>query len=411
LPKESLIMPQTLASIRGAFRARPTHLAILALMGLLTLSGCAGLRGEKPTKAVLGGYADGDKVGLLLPAAGPYAQVADAVRDGVRAANRADNTAHVPEIVAVDSSDARNAREVMGEAAAAGATYAVGPLQKPSVDALASGGALAIPTLALNEGTFAAKPPANLFQFALSPEQDAAQVADKAKAQGMTRALVLHPGDSAGERRVEAFRRQWRNLGGTLVGERTFGAQSANQAQAITELLASGDADFVFLVANAAQAADLYPDLRAAAAGLPVIATSDVHDGELNRSRDKALDGLYFVDMPWMLGAAAEGDPLKRADLNSGLSYLANPLGRRLYAMGIDAYRLPPHLGTLASDPAASIPGQTGRLSMDSMGRIQRGLLLGRFTENGPVVAESIEPGAPGTGTGAGSRAKPEPRS
>jgi outer membrane PBP1 activator LpoA protein len=398
-------MPQTLASSRGAPRSRLIFTVPLVLTGLLTLSGCAGLQGGKPVKAVLGGYAEGDKVGLLLPAAGPYAQVADAVRDGVRAANRVDDSPQVPEIVAVDSSDSRSADEVLREAIAAGATHAVGPLQKPSVDALAGGASVAIPTLALNEGTFAAKPPANLYQFALSPEHDAAQVAAKAKAWGMTRALVLHPGDSGGERRVEAFRRQWCILGGTLVGERTFASQSGARTQAIAELLQSGDADFVFLAANAAQTMDVYPDLRAAVGILPVIATSDVYDGERSPSRDKALDGLYFVDMPWMLGTAAEGDPLRRADVSSGVSYLANPLGRRLYAMGIDAYRLPPHLATLAGDPAASIPGQTGRLSMDSLGRIQRGLLLARFTATGPVVMEAIDPGV------SGAQPKPEPRS
>ena len=386
--------------IRTALRGGPSSRLLIttSLFAALALTGCVGMPSGKSMEVVRGGYAEGDKLGVLLPATGPYAKVAESVREGVKAARGADDTAHVPELVDADTADAANAPGALSGLVNEGATYAVGPLQKDGVDALYGSANVAVPTLALNEGTFAGKPPANLYQFALSPENDAAQVAAKAKSQGLTRALMLYPADRGGERRAEAFRRQWRTQGGTLVGEATLGSDAA---KAVGDLLAKGDADFVFLAADAEQAMAVYPELRGAAGGMPVIATADVYDGNPNAGRDKALTGLYFVDMPWMLGVAAQGEPLKRSELQPGAAYMANPLGRRLFAMGIDAYRLPPHLGKLAADPAASLPGQTGTLSLDSLGRIQRDLTLAQFTETGPVVVAGMQ---------ALAAARPEPR-
>jgi hypothetical protein len=357
----------------------------------LVLSGCANLPfGGKSAEKIRGGYAQGDKVALLLPAEGPYAGVAEAVRAGVRAANGADDTGAVPTLDSADSSNPQRVMRAYAEAADAGATQVIGPLQKPSVDVLAGRSALKVPTLALNEATLAGKPATNFYQFSLSPETDAAEVANKAHAQGFTRALMLYPDDSAGERRAEAFRNRWRRLAGTLAGETAFCTDAATYAAAVAGLLAKGEADFIFLAANEAQARAIYPEARRDAGAIPVIATSDVYPGDASPSRNKALAGLYFVDMPWMLGVAPADEPLRLSDLEKGPSYLTTQLGRRLYAMGIDAYRLAPRLGVLAADPAATFPGQTGTLSIDALGRVQRALTLARFTRDGPEPVEVI---------------------
>lgn len=374
---------------------------------VLSLSGCANLRlGGELGETARGGYAAGDQVALLLPTQGPYLAVADAVRDGVRAAAQVDDTQSRPRLVTVDSGTPQQVTRIFGKALESGATQVIGPIEKPAVDALAGLGALQVPTLALNEGTSAGKPIANLFQFSLSPETDAIEVANKAKALGFTRVLMFYPDDGAGKRRAEAFRSHWDRLGGTLVGESTYSPSAAANPAAIQGLMGRGGADFLFLAANTEQARAIYPQVRKGAAAVPVIATSDVYSGDADPARDRALAGLYFVDMPWMLGVEKGGDPLRRADLKSAASHLATPLGRRLYAMGIDAYRLAPRLDALAGNPGASVAGQTGRLSIDALGRVRRQLVLARFTESGPEPVIGIA--TPGRATQP-RNARPEP--
>jgi outer membrane PBP1 activator LpoA protein len=358
----------------------------------LVLTGCAYLPvGGAPVEDISGGFAPGDRVALLLPTEGPYLEVSDAVRDGVRAAARVDDTAAQPKVVSVDSGSPDRVTAILGQALESGATHVIGPLDKPSVDALAAQAALKVPALALNEGTSAARPASNLYQFALSPETDVIEVANKAKGLGFSRALMLFPDDAAGKRRAQAFRDHWGRVGGTLAGESAFRPGAEVDPAEIQGLLDRGGAHFLFLAVNAEQARVIYPRIRANAAALPVIATSDVYPGDADPARDRVLTGLYFVDMPWMLGVERGNDPLRRSDLKSPASHLATPLGRRLYAMGIDAYRLAPRLSALADNPGASFPGQTGRISIDALGRVRRQLILARFGDSGPEPVAGIE--------------------
>ncbi len=388
------MMPQVrtsafIESVVHSMSARtPGRVLAVALGAALLLGGCAGLPWGKQEN-LRGGYGPKDKVAAILPGTGPVANVAEALRQGLTAAHGADDTGTRPALNFVASDSPEKIAETYKKAVDGGATQVIGPLLKPAVDLLAAGPALKVPTLALNQTTKAGKTAANLYQFALAPETEAVDVAKKGKAQGLTRALVLAPQGDAGQRRADAFRRQWKTLGGTLVGEAAVDP-AKDVAADIAALLAKGKADFLFLAADAEQARTLYPALRGKAAGLPVVATSAVFPGGTDGARDRALNGLYFVDTPWMLGVGAAEDPLALTRLKRGNGALATPLGLRLYAMGIDAYRLAPRLATLAKTPGATFPGATGTLSIDSQGRVQRALTLAQFTPNGPKPATVI---------------------
>jgi hypothetical protein len=110
------------------------------------------------------------------------------------------------------------ARSIHAKAVEGGADYVLGPLEKESVDSLAAGPALAVPTLALNQTTRDSQAAANLFQFALSPENEAAEAANKAASMGLKRAPCCIPKALWGARLASAFRTQWRRLGGTVGG-------------------------------------------------------------------------------------------------------------------------------------------------------------------------------------------------
>ena len=363
--------------------------ATVALVGALALGGCTGLP--------RGGYAAGDKVTVILPSKGPVTDAADAVRAGVQAAFEADNSGTRPALTFAAADDPVQVDSALKAAVKAGATQIIGPLQKPAVDALAKGPALKVPTLALNHSTVGGTMAANLYQFALAPDTEAAEVANKAYAMGFRRALMLYPLGHAGSRRADAFRRQWRQLGGIVAAESLFDPVAQTFQATVAQLFGS-TGDFVFLAADAAQARRIYPLIRGGAGALPTIATPDVYPGTADRARDQDLAGLYFVDLPWLLGVGADQNPLARSKMRRQSATLGTPLGLRLYAMGIDAYRLAPRLTALSKRLiSSSFTGETGILSIDSQGRVQRRLSLGRFTERGVAA---VAGGSAATGTG-----------
>lgn len=345
-------------------------------------------------KSLTGGYSTGDSITVILPGTGRFAGAAESIRDGIEAASGTDSSGQRPTLRVVDSgSDSERARAIHAKAVKDGAEYVIGPLEKESVDSLAAGPPLAVPTLALNQTTRDSQAAANLYQFSLSPENEAAEAATKAMSMGLKRATVLYPEGAWGERLAGAFRDQWRRLGGTLVSESRYNPTSTSFKKTVDALLGNANADVLFLVATNDLANKLYPQIRLASSPLTVISTSHVYTGVFDPTRDKALDGLYFVDIPWMLDGTGDG-PLSRRRLSSSSFEVANPLAR-LYAMGIDAYRIAPRLPALAKNPGAHYPGQTGGLSIDPLGRIQRQLALGRFGETGVLEAGAVSDAKP----------------
>ncbi|EGV32073.1 LppC family lipoprotein [Thiorhodococcus drewsii AZ1] len=343
--------------------------------------------GNAYAEMLTGGYTDGDRVSVMLPRNGRFAAAAKAVREGIEAAKRADTSNRTPTLKFADSTNATRVTSLHAKAVQSGADYVIGPLEKPAVDALLRKRYLPLPTLALNEATHGDRRAENLFQFALSPENEATEAANTAFTMGSRRALILYPQGAWGNRMATAFRHQWRNLGGTLLGQATYNPRRSSYAATLRKLMADSSADLLFLVATAEPARRIYPHIQSLApAGLKVVATSHVYSGRFDPARDRPLIGLYFVDIPWMLDRNADG-PLSRQRLMGTSMSVAGPLAR-LYAMGIDAYRLAPHLTEMSRNRGAFYPGQTGGLSMDPLGRIKRQLTLARFTAQGPRPAD-----------------------
>ena len=322
------------------------------------------------------GYAAGDRVTVLLPRGGRFAPAAKAIREGIEAASRADAGATQPRLEFVD---AGRTRDIARRAATGGAGYLIGPLEKEAVDRLLVGPPLRVPTLALNEATREDRTAANLYQFSLSPENEAIEVANQAYAAGLRGALLMTPGGAWSDRLANAFRRRWRALGGTLAGQIGYNPSGAGVEKSLQKTLQAARADFVFLVATADTARKLYPRIRPIAeqGHLMVVSSSHVYPGAFDARRDAGLVGLHFVDIPWMfdIGRGA----LPRPGGSDALT--------RLYAMGIDAYRLAPRLATLSAN-RGYYPGQTGELSIDSRGSLPRHLVLGGLTATRPRPAD-----------------------
>lgn len=356
-------------------------------------------------------------VALLLPLEGPFAEAGAAVRDGFLAAWYRDPSTTRPRL-SLFGDDPATLWDTYEQALGAGADFAVGPLIKDSVGLLRAAGAddkLPIPTLALN---YAAAepgeplPPAGLYQFGLSPENEAREVALRAWFEGFVTAVAVAPQGDWGDRVIGAFRAEWEQVGGRLAETARYSPDAQSISEAVATLLnvdassarakalqgflgrklefdpyPRSDADFVFLAAFPEAARQIRPQLRFhRAAGLPALATSHVYGGTPDPVTDGDLNGVTFADMPWVLAPQA-ADP----ELQTGIEVLwpqRQSRFRRLFALGVDAYRLLPHLGRMAAYPTTRVQGVSGRLGLDPGYRIHRELLWASFEDGRPILLD-----------------------
>ena len=354
--------------------------------------------------------ADG-QIAVLLPLSGALAEAGMAVRDGLLTAHFQTAGATHQRLRFYDTgSGAERVWSLYQRAVSEGAQQVIGPLSKEAVVALATAGELSVPVLALNNLPDDKPAPAQLYQFALAPEDEAEQVATRAWEDGQRRALVLIPENAMGQRLQQAFVRHWQALGGTLLDVRSYGTDqnsysdivrgllkldaSEQRLQDLTRLLGQKpvfiprprqDADFVFLAGQPDRARLLRPLFSFHhAENLPIYATSQVYAGTSTTSLDRDLNGLRLCDMPWMLptghpGVALRGE-IARLWPNRALRYA------RLYALGIDALQLMPNLEGLQNGSFARHPGVTGDLYLDKDRRVHRELQWAQF-QNGQLVA------------------------
>ncbi|MEF8833585.1 MAG: penicillin-binding protein activator, partial [Halofilum sp. (in: g-proteobacteria)] len=150
------------------------------------------------------------------------------------------------------------------------------------------------------------------------------------------------------------------------------------------------DIEVIFMAAMPRQARLLEPQLEFHRAGdLPVYATSHVFSGVPDPDSDWDLNGLFFTEMPWILDNLDDPDPLYQAVTE----HWPGSRGQypRLYALGIDAFVVLPHLGRLGENGDAVLNGRTGRLTLDGQGRIHRQPRWATFIKGRPVPVNRPE--------------------
>ncbi|MGH8583479.1 MAG: penicillin-binding protein activator [Gammaproteobacteria bacterium] len=378
----------------------PGHPATFEVLALLR-SGAPLARGEPR------------RVALLLPLNGSFSAAALAIRDGFLGAWYAGQERGAERSVSVFDTDAVDVRTVYGEAVNQGAEMVVGPLDKPAIEALLRAGSLRVPTLALNQvnvaatragGQSAGENP-RLYQFGLSPEDEAGQVAERAWLDGRVQALVVTPATPWGDRVARAFRRHWEALGGRIAAQHRYDTRGGDFQSALRQSVQqawrpqpipastpgaglpapapvnSAAGRFVFLAAFPAEARQVYPLLAQAG---PVYATSHAYAGAQNAAEDRVLDGLRFADMSWNLRPETVG---MRGNLVQSYPDRVKAYGR-FFAFGIDAREVARNLAYLAGDPTARIDGATGWLRMDAGRQIRRQLAWARFENGVPRVLD-----------------------
>lgn len=352
-------------------------------------------------------------ISLLLPLSGRFANAAKAIRDGLFAAYYAKKEKENISIRVYDTKGKPELIEdIYDKAVTDGAQFIIGPLNKSSIKKLSESQELTVPTLALNYINTEDNPPEKLYQFGLSPEEEARQVAERTWLDGHVNAAVLTPTGPWGDRVHKAFQERWEAVGGRVVEQQSYNSSKNDFSSPIRKLLNIDDSkrryrkmsrllnkkvkystyrrqdiDFIFIAGYPRQARQIRPQLKFFhASQVPVYATSHIFTGNLNPERDRDMDGIRFGDMPWVLSDTTSHRGL-RNEIESLISKEGNK-HQRLYAMGVDAFNIIAALNTLKAYPYERYQGETGSLSLDEKQRLKRQLSWVYFRSGRPILLE-----------------------
>jgi len=329
----------------------------LWLSGLLALyvSGFAcATEGERPGEPLAPGDAKPvSHIALLLPLkSAVFGSAAEAVRQGFQAAAELEMQlpGGLPVRVYGCFDESKDIAALYRQAIAGGARAVVGPLTRSGASALAEEPGIVVPTLALNvvEGP----PVGQLYFFGMAVEAEARQAAQLARQRGLHQAIVISTRAQLAQRLQFAFEEEWQHSGGAILDEIEFDNDPAVFAD-----VADMPDTAVFFAVDAEQARLIRPYLPNK---LPIYATSQIFVGNGNTLTNYDLNGIRFVDMPWLL----------QADHPAVMVYPRSvpPLSadhERLYALGIDAFRLVQLLLADKIDDALPLDGVGGQIELN----------------------------------------------
>lgn len=362
-------------------------------------------------------------IAVVLPFSGPFAEAAEAIRDGFTAAWFLDNNPTKALVSVFDSTD-RDPKEVIAEALANGVDVVVGPLKKESVGRIEGWPERPLPVLALNrspgttvqavelQADASAVSGSRFYQFTLSPEDEARRVAERAWADGLVQAAVLTPDSGWGERVAQAFSDSWLALGGVVVDSQVYSREVQEMAAPVKALLNVAaseqrrsrlqsvlktqvkhesrrrqDVDFIFLAAFPQTARSLKPQIDFfRGSDLPIYATSHIFTGFPDPAADQDIERVIFGDMPWVLEDRADARAL-RDQLSAAWAQSSSGF-TRFYAFGADAYQLVPNIARLAANPDEEIAGFTGWLSVEPGNTVKRRLVWAQIRKGYPEIID-----------------------
>lgn len=332
---------------------------------LLLASVARGAAAQAPTPTQGLPEPQGPPFALLLPSQQTvFAEAAEALRQGFFAADQASARPVGIQVLEVDD-DPAQLQSVVNGARQRGVKIVVGPLPRASVNALVDGGAAGVPVVALNYPERDAAAPPSMIALGLSAESEAQYLVRVAlgefvgirRAPGAAPRFVVLSGPGTLERRIaQAYMSALR-----AAGEPPLLLETATEpAERLAQRFDPDRHEAVFLALDAREVALIRARIPRS---ILAFGTSLLNAGDSATSPEAAalahdLDGVRFVDMPWLLrtdGTAPAGSPLPATPLSRDLA--------RLFALGVDAYRVAVRWS--AGETRFVIDGMTGRLSVD----------------------------------------------
>jgi outer membrane PBP1 activator LpoA protein len=353
-----------------------------------------------PSNATLSGLANNPPpkhLALLLPLSGKFAGLGNATRSGFMNAYNEEvaKTGYTQDIAFYDTNNNPNMASLYQEAVSKGADIVIGPLTKDDVKQLANQSNFTVPTIALNYSDSWGSLPTNLYEFGLSPHDEAKQVADRASETGHSRAIIIAPQTEWGQAVVKTLTARWQSDGGSVADVYYFTAQS-NLSNDIPHLLhidtkqdrdktrdqsdratleqqRRHDFDVVFLLAAPQSARQIVPLLRYYYVDKTAIyATSVVYSGAPQPQKDADLNGVYFCEIPWALSRYGNASSDSEAGSN------------RLHAVGRDSYLISHDLNRFTALPNFPLYGATGAITLTLQKQFYRRLAWTQFHNGQP---------------------------
>lgn len=344
----------------------------LVLAALLIYGATPATATESPSAAVT-------PVALLLPLqSSTLGKFADFVRQGVLAAAKSDSHAQLAINVYATAGDPNGTLAAYERALADGNRLVIGPLTRDGVAAVVRRVQPGVPVLALNALEQNPTLPENVYVFSLQVETESRQIARMVFADGRRSVLTVADGSLQARRVQSAFAEELGRLGGRVTAQFAYSTAMADLL-ALRESANSGHADAVLLVLDAPRARLIRPYVDGP---VQVYATSQVFDGPTERLRDAELNGVRFVDMPWLL------QPDHPAVMVYARPDTPAPVAsdsERLYAFGIDAYRIAVDLLRDARIAREPLDGVTGAISITRERYFVRELTPAQFADGRPV--------------------------
>lgn len=326
---------------------------------------------------------DKPHIALLLPLTGQFSIAATAVREGFISGYYTDVNNSNTDIRIYDTVADKEVVGAYQRASDAGANIVVGPLTKPGMEALLDSKVVNNKMIVVSLNTVEGRNtlPRYLYPFSLGPEDEAYRLAEQAWDNGHKIAGALIEKTQFGRRAAASFKKRFEQLGGRVESMVYFEQQQSlddpvRYLLKIEENMPAPHFDFLFLMASPQQGRQIPPLLQFHGQHLPIYAMANIYSGVPNPGRDNDLNGIVFCDSPWIVSPH---------DRNSTLSAMSAQLltdvnaQERLFAFGIDAYRVAKNIQSLSANPQFIVAGTTGKLSMDTSGFIVRDPQCARF--------------------------------
>lgn len=247
----------------------------------------------------------------------------------------------------------------------------VGPLTRTGVTAIMQRGGVSKPTIALGHpdtpGDVELMLPPQMLVIGLSAEDEARQVANWARTGNSSgKAFAISTGIAWQRRAVKAFSTEWRR-GGSQLETMELGFASnflnANGLLQLRKRIETEKPAFLFVALDAAQTRQLR---EAIGTEMPMYGTSQLNPHALadwaTVEPMNDMNGVQLVDIPWqvqpehpasMIYPRLVPDPGQRR----------SPDMERLYALGIDAYRVVREIAFNRTQ--FELDGVTGKLRID----------------------------------------------
>lgn len=369
-----------------------------------------------------------EKVAILLPLSGRLAQQGMAIKNGILSAYfAAENNETRIRFIDTQTKDAQQLVELTADY-----DIVIGPLMKDELSEFVKLSSTSDNILGLNRVDIAPidieiatsstdlavqtdleeplQPGVKVF-FALSPEDEAAQLAEKVYSTGVIQPIVVAQQSGASRRMAEEFLNTWQLLtdkNAIQPSLATFEDNAAmrNSVSEQLDVLQSNarikeiefmtskqiysvprnrrDIDAIVVFASPEQTELLNPMIEASLSPfnqkvVPVYGSSRSFSLNFTNNSLRDLRNLIFTEMPWMLPDHQWQQIANEVD---NLWPEKNDTLRRLFALGFDAFNLTAVMKNLQTLPQISMSGMTGNISIDGQGNVMRVLPVGHITEN-----------------------------